>query len=64
MTDLVYDRPSFSPDQIAVIRGWAAEQHRHLHSLKNASNDRELRDGLSEQMRRVEEINRLLGEYL
>lgn len=56
--------PSFSAEEIAILRGWAAEQHRRFHGLKNQTSDQDERDDISAQMRKVEELSKKLGELL
>ena len=61
---LVYDRPEFSSDEIALIRGLLAEKHRTFHHLKTQEADQELRDSITGSMHRIEDLSRKLGELL
>jgi tRNA isopentenyl-2-thiomethyl-A-37 hydroxylase MiaE len=61
---LVYDRPEFSAEEVAIIRGLLAKEHRHFHYYKNELETREDRDDVSAQMRRLEQISEKLGALL
>lgn len=61
---MIGEYPEFTEREIAIIRGWAAENHRKLHHAKNLTGNRSERIALSEEMREVESISEKLGRLL
>lgn len=54
--------PEFTDDEKAILRGYIAGDWHRLHREKNAEADRAVRDSLTVQLNRLEQLGEKVGQ--